>query len=74
MTTTKEAFLVWDTTRQDHGEAPELLGVFATVDDAIHYAKNAFETEDWAEAVIDYWIMGTESPLSQYTLASTQEA
>ena len=56
MTDIKEAFLVWDTGHMDHGDSPELMGVFATVDDAIDYAKNAFESDAWDEAVIDYWL------------------
>ena len=74
MTDIKEAFLVWDKGHMDHGDSPELMGVFATVDDAIDYAKNAFESDAWDEALIENWLCGTDHPQAQYTLAENQEA
>jgi len=68
-----EVFLVWDAGRSEHGEAPDLMAVFVSIDDTIKYAKNAFESDAWDDCVIEQWITGTDRPQKQYTLAQNQE-
>ena len=68
-----EVFLVWDAGRGEHGEAPDLMAVFVSIDDAIDYAKKAFESDAWDDCVIEQWITGADRPQKQYTLAQNQE-
>jgi len=67
--TNMEVHLVWDASRAEHAESPELLTVVATVDDAIAYGKRTFESSDYGDCNIERWVMGKETPEAGFTLA-----
>lgn len=65
-----EVFLVWDRSRQEHGEAPEHMSVQATEEDAIAYGKLAFESDTYDDCLIERWVTGTDMPKESFILSS----
>lgn len=62
-------YLVWDHGREIKGEAPELLSVQATEEDAIAYGKQTFETDEQADCIIECWVTGTDSSQDAFRLS-----
>lgn len=64
-----EVFLIWDRSRHEHGEAPEHMSVQATVEDAIAYGKEAFESDAYGDCLIERWVVGKEMPKESFHLS-----